>query len=70
MITMKETRMMADIVRREIGGCEMCKRDKPLEKHHIRRKSLGGDDVPRNLMYICGECHRDVHQNEPGIRRK
>ena len=29
--------------------------------HHILPKSLGGEDVRENLVPLCIECHRRVH---------
>lgn len=31
--------------------------------HHIRRRSQGGRDTARNLLWICGACHSAAHAN-------
>lgn len=31
--------------------------------HHVRRRSQGGSDTARNLVAICGPCHRWVHDH-------
>lgn len=37
--------------------CEYCGGPACGEPHHIRPRSLGGPDIPENLIQLCGECH-------------
>lgn len=47
---------------KDIGWCEYCgKKNGQLETHHIKSKSSGGNDVKDNLIVLCFECHRIVH---------
>lgn len=43
------------------GYCERCGREAVGEPHHIRPRSLGGPDIRENLIQLCFECHRAVH---------
>ena len=50
--------------------CQRCKKSlKDLKKnniqlqvHHIKPKSQGGTDVPENLVTLCENCHKQVHE--------
>lgn len=33
--------------------------------HHIRQRSLGGDEEMGNLLLCCHECHRHLHETMP-----
>ncbi len=37
-------------------SCEICAQ-KAVDIHHIRARSLGGKDIPDNLMALCRPCH-------------
>ena len=42
--------------------CKIC--DKYLDlldKHHIISKCYGGSNSKNNTVYICPNCHRDIH---------
>lgn len=58
----------------KLGPCRIC-RDAPepwyghgITLHHLVSKSLGGDDVPNNLVPLCGSgttgCHGDVESRD------
>jgi hypothetical protein len=32
-----------------------------MHHHHVRYRSLGGDDTPDNLALVCARCHSDIH---------
>lgn len=34
----------------------------PLDRHHILPKSEGGATVPGNLIWLCVNGHREVHE--------
>ena len=31
--------------------------------HHVLMRSQGGPDEPHNLLWLCGACHRYVHDH-------
>ena len=37
------------------------KKSLPLDIHHVRFVSAGGDDGPENLAPLCALCHRIIH---------
>jgi hypothetical protein len=41
-----------------------CGRTRFLEVHHVRPRSRGGGDDPRNLLTLCSACHRLHHRRE------
>lgn len=48
--------------------CKMCNRNFPLdvmEVDHIKPKSKGGSDKPRNLRLLCPTCNRRKGAKEP-----
>lgn len=36
--------------------------------HHIKPQSQGADHSPSNLMHLCFECHRWIHDNPKRAR--
>jgi len=52
--------------------CPLCgSRRRPLSRHHVIPKGQGGDDVPENLLWVCGHgtvgCHGVLtHHNRDG----
>lgn len=43
-------------------NCEYCgKKNCWTNTHHIRSKGAGGDDTENNLIELCSNCHRKVH---------
>ena len=44
--------------------CEYCGCRAYGEPHHIKTVGSGGDDVPENLIQLCGECHVKAHTGE------
>lgn len=57
------------------GVCQGCDKDAPfiaesgtpfLEVHHITRRSDGGADAPENVVALCPNCHRRVHEGRDG----
>lgn len=39
-----------------VGGCIG-----PLDVHHWRLRSTGGEDIPRNLITLCRFHHQEMH---------
>lgn len=57
------------------GICQGCNEEAPfvdrsgrpfLEVHHLTRRSDGGPDDPENVIAICPNCHRRVHEGRDG----
>jgi len=44
--------------------CEHCGKKATGEPHHIRPRSLGGSDIPENLIQLCFDCHRAAHDGK------
>lgn len=42
--------------------CELCESRTGTEVHHKVFRSQGGGDVPENFSWLCGGCHRDLHE--------
>jgi 5-methylcytosine-specific restriction endonuclease McrA len=54
------------VLRRDEYTCQLCG-EYVLGKaqlHHIVWRSHNGTDHPKNLMVVCEECHRQVHNKE------
>ena len=34
---------------------------RPCHAHHVKTRGAGGHDVPENLMPLCAEHHRMIH---------
>lgn len=52
------------------GVCEICGKKGQTEKHHIKSKGSGGDDVKENLIEVCRICHTKIHTGEIKINNK
>lgn len=65
-----------EILRRhKLGPCRVCgKRSWPLGLHHLVPRSQGGDDVPWNLVPLCGSgtdgCHGKVENRDTVARHE
>jgi hypothetical protein len=46
--------------------CRGCGSGSPSEVHHIKYRSAGGMDTLANLVWLCGDCHRDAHSTGRG----
>ncbi|MFW6130845.1 MAG: HNH endonuclease [Atribacterota bacterium] len=46
------------------GYCERCHKKKPLEIHRINRGYKGGVYQLRNILILCNDCHKLIHQGE------
>lgn len=50
------------LISKKKHNCEYCgKKNCWTNKHHIRSKGAGGDDVEDNLIELCGACHAKAH---------
>lgn len=43
--------------------CANCRKAKPADPHHIRRKSDGGKGVFTNCLPVCRPCHDEIERN-------
>lgn len=55
-----------DKIKRERGDkCEICGWDKgSCDIHHRRQRVNGGNDDESNLIIVCPNCHRLIHENK------
>jgi 5-methylcytosine-specific restriction endonuclease McrA len=66
--------LVKEYARRVANGiCQLCEKEAPffdrngkpfLEVHHIHYLSLGGSDTLDNVIALCPNCHRKIHQLE------
>jgi len=49
------------ILERDRWRCQACGTIAGVEVHHLQRRSPLGDDSESNLITLCSECHRAVH---------
>lgn len=45
------------------GGCWVCGMLAEC-RHHVIQIKFGGQNIPRNLVYLCSGCHDLVHEND------
>lgn len=55
---------------RDNYACQICGKEKyGLDyPHHVLFKSRGGSDTSENLITLCMECHRKVHDEKINIK--
>lgn len=58
------------VLARAGGRCEGCGKSAPLELHHRRFRSRGGEHTVENIVALCGwgnhtGCHGKAHSTEP-----
>ncbi|HEC62118.1 MAG TPA: hypothetical protein ENI27_07680 [bacterium] len=42
--------------------CRVCGRIRPLQGHHMKKRSQGRLDVVENVVSLCYECHEHVER--------
>ena len=52
------------VKKRDHGRCRWCGTDQEIQIHHVRYRSEGGPDTPKNLISICANCHAMAHSNK------
>ncbi len=67
----RNTDVVAEVLERAAGSCEICKRPAPfqrrkdstpyLEVHHVVQLADGGEDTAANAVAACPNCHRGAH---------
>ena len=51
-----------EVLRRDGWRCQSCGSAKDLHVHHLVKRSKLGDDSADNLIALCANCHRRVHE--------
>lgn len=41
--------------------CAVCGRTDDLQYHHWEPESLGGETIPENIIVLCAEHHKQIH---------
>lgn len=52
------------LLKEKKGICQQCGKYGNTEKHHIKSKGSGGDDIEINLIEVCRNCHRLIHDGK------
>lgn len=52
------------VKRRDSETCRWCGTTDLVQIHHVRYRSEGGPDTPRNLISLCATCHERAHSNK------
>lgn len=53
-----------EALERDEGRCQVCGGKENLHVHHVKPRGMGGNpaaDRVENLITVCGECHRRLH---------
>jgi 5-methylcytosine-specific restriction endonuclease McrA len=50
------------VLERDSWRCQFCGSMQNLHVHHLKFRSQSGDDVERNLITLCAECHEQMHR--------
>lgn len=54
---------VSKVIRMRHPICAMCGERQTVEIHHIRPRYLrGAESDPRNLIWLCKECHDEIHR--------
>lgn len=65
----KHRQMVYSLVRvRDKFRCRCCKSADTVEVHHVRFRSLGGENSSANLALLCRICHNLVHSYRLAIK--
>ncbi len=58
----KHRQMVYSLVRvRDKFRCRHCGTTDGVEVHHIKFRSVGGEDSTKNLALLCRCCHNEIH---------
>jgi len=60
----------AKVLWRDNYSCQHCSAQKELNAHHIRQKSEGGTDTPKNGITLCKKCHDELHAGKWELLKK
>jgi 5-methylcytosine-specific restriction endonuclease McrA len=55
------SKLRRQVLERDGWRCQNCGSPHNLQVHHIRSRSLLGDDAAQNLITLCDTCHTRAH---------
>jgi len=55
------TILKQNILSKTNGRCLICGTESNIKVHHILPRTMGGKDIPENLIPLCHECHLKAH---------
>jgi len=55
-------RLRRKILQRDGWRCQVCGIRTNLQVHHLNYRGRGGSDRKENLISLCADCHRQVHE--------
>jgi len=61
-----------EALKRDGYQCQICGATENLHIHHVNPLGMGGSgykDVPENMITLCAECHRKIHDGKLHIER-
>jgi 5-methylcytosine-specific restriction endonuclease McrA len=50
------------VLERDGWRCQICGSFKNLQAHHTKSRSKLGNDSELNLITLCADCHRSMHE--------
>ena len=51
------------VLERDGWRCQSSGSSDRLQVHHMRSRSILGDDTDENLITLCTDCHSDIHRS-------
>lgn len=48
-------------MRLDNNRCCMCGTYNDLEVHHLHYRNLGREDIIKDLVTVCVDCHKKIH---------
>jgi 5-methylcytosine-specific restriction endonuclease McrA len=52
-----------EVLSRDRWRCQVCGSLAGVEVHHITPKGRHGDDTEENLITLCTDCHKKIHEH-------
>jgi len=56
------------VFERDLWACRSCNANTNIMPHHIYPRSQGRDHHPDNLVTLCFNCHRAIHDGDLILR--
>lgn len=58
--------------RKDLDGnrCARCGAKERLHTHHINYRNFRNEDVEKDLITLCADCHEYVHQNKNALQNR
>ena len=57
----KDKKIRLEGKQRDYYTCQICGSTENVEGHHVVDYSFGGASDPDNIITLCHDCHRKVH---------